>query len=276
MLHRLNILTRLILLLSINILALTFDNVKNLIALTLLSLAIWASTRPNMDRIKFTALIVVPTMWSFVLMQGLFYSAEPKTVLLVIIPPNFPILGQLTGGLYLIYQGLIYGLIQSLRMVSVILVGLAVAWSSTDTEVFQVLRHYLKSQKLTVAVGLAVRFLDEFQENLKLVRINLDLVSKSRNIFKRFINIVIPLTAYIIRKTYTISLSLIYRGFTLSSEVKRSRKIALSAVDKIIIVCSLGIAITFAVMKILTLLFLYGILYIPQLSYLYTWVVYHV
>jgi len=275
MLRRLNIITRLMILLSINILALTFDNVKNLVLLTLISLAIWLSTRPNMDRVKFTLLIVVPTMWSFVLMQGLFYSAEPKTVLLVIIPPNFPVLGQLTGGLYLIYQGLIYGLVQSLRMVSVILVGLAVAWSSSETEVFQVLRHYLRSRKLTVAVGLAVRFLDEFQENLKLVRVNMKILSRTRNILKTFTNIVIPLTAYIIRKTYTIALSLIYRGFTLARE-ENVEKPRLSMLDRSLIASSLGIALTFAIMKILTLFFLYGILYVPQLSYLYTWVVYHV
>lgn len=275
MLNKINILSRLVLLLSINILALTFDNVKNLIILTVISFLIWLSTKPNIDRIKFTALIVVPTMWSFVLMQGLFYSAEPKTVILVIVPPNFPIIGQLTGGLYLIYQGLIYGLVQSLRMVSVLLVGLAVAWSSTETEVFQVLRHYLKSRKLTVAVGIAVRFLDEFQENLKLVRLNMRLMSETKNIFRKFINIVVPLTAYIIRKTYTITLALVYRGFTLTRQEVGERP-KLSMIDKILIISCLSVALAFAVMKILTLLFLYGILYIPQLSYLYTWVVYHV
>ncbi|NPB00095.1 MAG: hypothetical protein GXO10_01855 [Crenarchaeota archaeon] len=275
MLHKVSILTRLALLLSINILALTFDNVKNLIILTIISFLIWLSTRPSIDRIKFTALIVLPTMWSFVLMQGLFYSAEPKTVILVIIPPNFPIIGQLTGGLYLIYQGLIYGLVQSLRMVSVLLVGLAVAWSSNETEVFQILRHYLKSRKLTIAVGIAVRFLDEFQENLRLVRLNMRLMSETKNIFKKFINIVIPLTAYIIRKTYTITLALIYRGFTLARQEVGERP-RLSVRDKVMIVLCLGIALVFAIMKILTLLFLYGILYVPQLSYLYTWVVYHV
>ncbi len=275
MLHRLHILTRLIILLSVNILALTFDKVSNLVYLTLFSLFIWLLSKPGVDRLKFTSMIVFPTMWSFILLQGLFYSSEPKTVILVLIPQNFPILGKITGGLYLTYQGLIYGLIQSLRMVAVILVGLSVAWTSTDTEVFKILRRYFKNIKVTVAVGVAVRFLDEFLNELKLIITNYRLTYRYRNPIKIVKHIIIPLTAQIIRRSYTLTLALIYRGYLKAREVYNIND-RLSIVDKSIIVISLSLAIVLAIMKILTLLFLYGIVYIPQLSYMYTWVVYNI
>ncbi len=275
MFNRIHILTRLIILLSVNILALTFDKVSNLIYLAIFSIFIWSISKPTLDRIKFTLMIVLPTMWSFILLQGLFYSAEPKTVLLVIVPPNFPIIGKLTGGLYLIYQGLIYGLIQSLRMISVILVGLSVAWSSTETEVFRILRRYLKSVKITVAVGVAVRFLDQFLNELKIVITNYRLTCKSRNPIKMMKSIVIPLIAQIIRRAYTLTLALIYRGYLEARQVQSvdDEEFKLTLVNKLIVVISLSIAVILAILKILTLLFLYGIVYIPQLVYVYTWVV---
>ncbi len=270
MLSRLNLITRLSVLLAVNILALSFDKVQNLVYLTLFSLAVWTLSRPNLDRAKFTAIVVIPVVWSFVLMQGLFYSAEPKTVLLVIVPPSFPVIGWLTGGLYIIYQGLIYGLVQSLRMVSVLLVGMAVAWSTSESEVFRTLLHYIRNLKLAIAAGIAVKFLDTFIVETKTLNVVLQVHSKDR-FPRKLIRIVYVLSAQMMRRCYTITLALLSRGISDIQNVKVPRQ-GLSPIDKAIIISALSFAIVIATLKILTMLFLYGILYVPSLGYLYRWV----
>ena len=270
MLNRVNLITRLSILLAVNILALSFDKVQNLIYLTLFSLFVWALSRPNLERVKFTAMIVIPVIWSFVLMQGLFYSAEPKTVLLVLVPPNFPIIGWLTGGLYIIYQGLIYGLVQSLRMVSVLMVGMAIAWSTSESEVFKTLMNYFKNIKLAVATGIAIKFLDTFITEVKTLNV-VSQVHFREKFPRKLIRIVYVLSAQMLRRCYTITLALLSRGIS-GIEKIRAKEQKLTVVDKIIITCALSLALTVAVLKILTVLFLYGILYVPSLGYLYKWV----
>ncbi len=266
MLSKLSPLTRLILLISVNILAISLDKVENLVFLTLASLGVWASTRPDIRKVKFTLMIVLPVMWSIVLMQGLFYRGEPKTVLLVIIPQSTPILGQLTGGVYLYYQGLIYGLIQSLRLVSAVLVGLAVAWSTTESELIKTLR--AGSKKLAVAVGIAIRSLDVVSSELNIAMLNTRLTSK-KALFLRIERIIKPLVVQVLRRSYIMTLALLSRGFNPDS--KERLRLRMTLIDKVIIGLMLGIAVTVGVIKLLSVLFLFDVLYIPALDYLYRW-----
>jgi len=271
MLARLNFIVKLTLILTFNIYALVFDKVENLILLTLAACVVWALSKPNIDKVKFTLMIVLPVMWSIILMQGLFYRAEPKTILLVLVPPNFPVIGWLTGGLYLYYQGLIYGLVQSLRFVSVILVGLAVAWSSTGSEIIRTLRNYVKSQKLTVSLSVAVRFLDTIRQEVKTVLTAVRLYVKTRSIFELMQHVVIPLISQSVRRSYTLTLALLSRGFSECRKVKTG--VRLTVVDKILILLLIVPALVLAMLKILTVLFLYDMLYIPELSHVYKWVI---
>ncbi len=263
---RLSPITRLVLLVSVNILAISLDKVRNLILLTLASLALWASTKPDMRKIRFTLMLVLPVMWSIVLMQGLFYRGEPKTVLLVIIPENLPVLGPLTGGVYLYYQGLIYGLVQSLRLVSAMLAGLAVAWSTTESELIRILS--IGSRKLSIAVGVAIRSIDVISSELNVVMLNVKLTSR-RGVSLKIRRIVRPLVAQVLRRSYVMSLALLSRGFNPES---RSRvKLNLSLLDKVVIAVTLGFAVFIGIVKLLTMLFLYNLLYVPALDYLYRW-----
>jgi len=173
--------TKLAVLLAFNILALTFDKVENLLALTFTSIAIYALTRPNIERIKLTALVVVPPMWGMMLLQALFYQEWPRTVLAVIVPPSTPILGPLTGGVYLYYQGFLYGLKQSLRLVSVMLLGLAIAWTTGEGALLKALRSSISNQKLTIAVTIAARFLHVVINEVKTTYISLSLSRESAN-----------------------------------------------------------------------------------------------
>jgi len=266
MLHKLNIAARIAILVAVNILALSLDKVENLVALTLASLSIWAATRPDMRKVKFTLMIILPVVWSIVLMQGLFYRGEPKTVILVLIPQSVPIIGQLTGGVYLYYQGLIYGLVQSLRLVSVMLVGLAVAWSTTESELIRMLG--TKSRRLSVAVGVAIRSLDVVSSELSTVQLNVRLTSRGSLLLKAQ-QIVRPLIVQVLRRSYIMTLALLSRGFNPDRPVRTSVRLSLR--DKIVIITALALSGTIGIIKLLALLFLYDILYIPVLENLYRW-----
>ncbi len=259
-------------LVSFNILALTFDQLRNLVCLTILSGSFYLLSRPNLERLKMTLLIILPPVWGITLLQALFYQEWPRTVLAVIIPPEMPVIGWLTGGVYLYYQGFLYGLKQSLRLVSVMLLGLAIAWTTSESKLLRILRGTLSNQKLSVGVSIAVKSLHIITNEVKTVRIVLILSKFNLLNPKNIAKLVIPLIAQVIRRSYTLTLALLSKGFNPERRVK-SNITKLKVIDKIVITSSLGIALSLGILKLLALLFLLDILYIPEFRDLYWWVI---
>lgn len=59
-------------------------------------------------------------LWGSISSQALFFAQNPRTPLFMLISPDFPFLGSLTGGLYIYREGIIYGAVQGMRTASMI------------------------------------------------------------------------------------------------------------------------------------------------------------
>lgn len=264
--------TKISALIAFNILALTFDQFQNLVILTILSGIFYAFSKPNLEKLKITLLLILPPVWGITLLQALFYQEWPRTILAIIIPPEVPIIGWLTGGVYLYYQGFLYGLKQSLRLVSVMLLGLAITWTTNENILLRALRSTLGNQKLSVGISIAVRFFHTITNEAKTVYTVSTLSKFKITSFRNAIRLLIPLIAQVIRRSYTLTLALLSKGFNPDKKIKSST-IKLSTIDKVIISISLTIAISLGIIKLLTVLFLLDILYIPMLRDVYWWVI---
>jgi energy-coupling factor transport system permease protein len=270
---RLSFTAKLTLLAAFNILAIALDYLPNLIALTVVAVVIWAVARPSGDRLKLTALVVIPSVWSVVILQGLFYTGWPKTVIFTIIPPETPVAGWLTGGVYLTYQGMLYGLRQSLRIISVAFVGLAVVWTSTEREIVAELRRLLKNAALSVGVTISVRFFDIFTQDAKASMVAYR-TAGNRRLGVGMFRLIVPLAVQVLRRSYVVTLALITRGFNPRARISAATR--LGVLDLVVITASLAVATTIGLLKLLTLLYIIDVLYIPQLRELYWYVVNYV
>ncbi len=260
---------KLLILLSFNVLALTFDKLENLVLLAILGCLAYVAGRPAASKIKITALVVLPPMWGIVLSQALFYQAWPRTVILTIIPPETPIIGWMTGGVYLYYQGLVYGIQQSLRLVAVVLVGLTVSWTTGEGALLRTLRRSLGNSKLSISVSIGVRFLRTITDEVKSVYTVFRLSGFKLTRPGDVARFTVPLVAQVVRRSYMISLTLFSRGFnpTRKSRMGEMRPSMTTLLSLLFLLFSLGLAL----IKVLTVLFLLDVLYVPTLKQIYFW-----
>ena len=121
--------------------------------------ALYAASGFPGSKLRLAAGIVLLTVWGTMLAQALFYASVPRTAVLVLIPRDFPVLGGITGGLCIYREGLAYGAVQSLRIVTMIGLGLLVCWTTDPGEFLGVLVRLKVPYGVAFMTVTALRFL---------------------------------------------------------------------------------------------------------------------
>ena len=138
--------TRIALVLNVGVMALVLDHSTALGVLVALSLLPFVRNIQWLGRAVALAALVV---WSTVLSQALFYSAEPRVAVFHI------------GGLTVWREGITYGLVQSMRVVAVGLAGVALSLHTPPDRLFSALLRLRVPFGLALMAGTAFRFLPE-------------------------------------------------------------------------------------------------------------------
>jgi energy-coupling factor transport system permease protein len=125
---------KLALLLSVAVLVVLIDAPWSLAGILGVVATLYAVSGLPGAKLRLAAAILLLTVWGTMLSQALFYASVPRTVVLVLIPRNLPVLGSITGGLYVYKEGLVYGAVQSLRIVTMIGLGLLMCWTTDPGE----------------------------------------------------------------------------------------------------------------------------------------------
>ena len=118
--QRLNGRTKLLVLFLFAILMITVDNPRTLFVLFSFTLLLHIVARTSIYKWKVLAVLLLLGLWGSMFSQALFYAQTPRSPLFVIISPEAGILGQLTGGLYVYREGILYGAVQGLRSASML------------------------------------------------------------------------------------------------------------------------------------------------------------
>lgn len=174
----------------------------------------------SVARWRVLAVLLLLGLWGSIVSQALFFAQTPRTPLAVLISPELPILGRITGGMYIYQEGIIYGAVQGLRSAAMLSLGLFVCWTSDPRQLLQALIDWKLPPQIACMLVTAIRFLPvlaaetgEIWTALRLRRAD----RKQRLFFLRNLrHIAKPLLARSLRRAHTLALSLVSRGFFLA------------------------------------------------------------
>lgn len=230
--QRLNGRTKLLVLFLFAILMITVDNPRTLFVLFSFTLLLHIVARTSIYKWKVLAVLLLLGLWGSMFSQALFYAQTPRSPLLVIISPEAGILGQLTGGLYVYREGILYGAVQGLRSASMLTLGLLVCWTSDPRQLLQAMLAWRLSPQLAFMLVTAIRFLPVLAAETGEIITALQLRSDSQRgrtaVLRHLPYIAKPLLARCLRRAQTLALSVVSRGFFLAGARKRKEVWALS------------------------------------------------
>jgi len=212
-------------------------------------------------------------VWSTLLSQALFYSELPRTVLVRLIPP-FEWGGRHWAGMSLSREGALYGLAQSLRLLSVMLAGLAVCLSTSPERLLAALGRL----RVPVAVGFttvtALRFMPLLVDELATVRRAQRLRGYTtrkwgRGTLGSEVAVFYPVLAAGLRRATTLAASVASRGFDPLGRRTYYPPLRISSVEWVLLAVLTATWVSIAVTKLLYWLYLAELYYRSSLRGLY-------
>lgn len=156
--HRLDPRVKIFLLVFVASVAVAVDSARTLLVLFALSLAATATARLSLSRLKLIGIMVALTVWGTMFGQAIFYGQFPRTIALTLVPKTFPLLGPLTGGIYMYREGFVYGAVQSLRFSAAMCFGLLVCWTTDARDLLAGLKRLRVPYGLSFMTVTALRF----------------------------------------------------------------------------------------------------------------------
>lgn len=223
--QRLNGRTKLLFLFLFAILMITVDNPRTLFVLFTVTLLLHMAARTSIYKWKVLAVLLLLGLWGSMFSQALFFAQTPRTPLFVIISPETPFLGQLTGGLYIYREGILYGAVQGLRSAAMLSLGLLVCWTSDPRQLLQALLAWRLPPQLAFMLVTAIRFLPvlaaETGEVITALQLRSDSQSGRTAVLRHLPYIAKPLLARCLRRAQTLALSVVSRGFFLAQAAPR-------------------------------------------------------
>ena len=157
--QKLNGRTKLLFLFLFAILMITVDNPRTLFILFTFTLLLHLAAKTSIYKWKVMAILLLLGLWGSMFSQALFFAQTPRTPLFVLIAPEAGFIGQLTGGLFIYREGILYGAVQGLRSASMLALGLLVCWTSDPRQLLQALLAWRLPPQMAFMLVTAIRFL---------------------------------------------------------------------------------------------------------------------
>ena len=127
-----------------------------LVGLLVLTLVPWFLVRPPLARLRMLFILVAMTSVGSMVSQGFFYTFEPRTEWLKVLP-----------GLSLSREGVFYGAVVALRLISVLAAGSLVVFTTHPSEMILALTKLRVPHWFAFMLTLSLRFLPETVEQGK-------------------------------------------------------------------------------------------------------------
>ncbi len=140
-------------------LVILLDSPSSLLACFVLSLLLVTSSFPSLRQIRLLLIFLFLTTWGLVYSQGIFYNAYPRTVLITLVPAEFPLLGEWTNGIRIYREGIFHGIIQSLRFNTTLVIGCYIVWTTQPRDLLLALGRLHVPGALAFMVTSALHFI---------------------------------------------------------------------------------------------------------------------
>ncbi len=151
--------TKILIMMICGCLVILLDSPSSLFACFVLSLLLVTSSFPSIRQIRLLLIFLFFTTWGLVYSQGIFYNAYPRTVLITLVPAEFPLIGEWTGGIRLYHEGMFHGIIQSLRFNTTLVIGCYIVWTTQPRDLLLALGQLRVPGALAFMVTSALHFI---------------------------------------------------------------------------------------------------------------------
>lgn len=272
----------LLLVLQLALAALLVEQPPALLLLAGLAGLYWVSG-PSRRHVWWVGAALILSTWSICITQGLFYQGWPRTPLFTLVPAAwFP---QGEGGLVLYREGLWHGLVQSLRLDVMLLLGAGLLGRYAADELTAALAVLRLPRVLGFLVAVVLRYLPLMLGELRTIwtaqRMRGLRIGGDNWRFAPWHTaragraLLVPLLAGTIRRADEIATALHSRGFSVQA-VPREPRAALAWPERMVVAGGWTLLAALAGAYLLTRLHLAGVYSLPRLQGLYAWVVAYV
>ena len=224
-------------------------------------------------QLKLVCFFVGLSLWATVFSQALFYQTFPRTILLTLLPKDFPFLGKLTGGIYVYKEGLTYGLVQGLRLASTLALGLLICFTTEPKDILLALMALKVPYVLSFMVMTALRFIpllsEEFMQVIMAQHSKGFEPFKFQNLPKIPFVLLTPVLANALRRSYTLAAAAYSRGFSLLESPKFLPCLRIKWTERLIGISVLSFALIIVAIKLLYFLYIQEIFYYPAWEWIY-------
>jgi energy-coupling factor transport system permease protein len=267
--HRLDVRTKLIMLLCVAVLGMALNQWKALACLYLAVLGLVVLARLSGDKIKALVIVSFLTIWGIMWVQAVFYDAYPRTPLFYLLPPmlvspSLPVVGGLWDGVAIYYEGFTHGIAQSLRMIAPMTLGLLIFWTEDPIKMLTGLKKLKLPYAISFMVMTCLRFVPITLGEAR-ITINSQRLRKYKpfdpkgillgyGIYKTTVQVLVPLLANCVRKSANMAMSADSRAFRASEQRTELHEAKLKAGDRIVVLISL--CATFLILTCKFLLYL--------------------
>ena len=274
LLHRLDARVKLCFLGCCALFVILVESGKSLFCLFSFILCLHGMARMSLERWKLLSLFVLLGMWGTMMSQALFYNQEPRTILACLVPPLTPLVGALTGGVFVYREGLEYGAVQALRSGSMMAAGLLLVWTSDSRSLLRSLMAWKLPYELSFMLTTGLRFLPVLFQETAIVLTAQRLQGEGVLRWWRPDEIVplarktlFPILARTLRRAATLAASAESRGFGRKQRLKVT--LPLPKWQKRFCLLLLFLMVLLVALKSLSLLAFYGVCYCSWCQPLY-------
>ena len=205
--------------------------------------------RPSAATLRTTAKMMGAVFALTVISQGFFYYFEPRTPLFVLLEKGSGLPGRLTGGIALYKEGLVYGMVQSMRLFSAAVMSMIIVMSTYPSDLVLGLKRLGVPEKIAFMLTMGIRFLPAIMEESRRIMTAQKLrglkIKGVKGNFAAFRSLIVPLITDSLRHGRRIALAAEVRGFTgTRTEIKNLKFAWLDWSALFTVITVVGVSIT--------------------------------
>ena len=186
-----------------------------------LTLVPWCLVHPPLARLRLLFVLIGTTVVGTMISQGFFYGFEPRTEILTLLP-----------GLSLCREGVVYGAIVSLRLLSVLAAGALVVFTTHSSDLILALAKLRVPHSFAFMLTLALRFLPEtIEQGNRILAAQQLRGAGGRGLlsaFRRFRLLVVPLLVVSLRSARQVALAAEVRAYSYNRVPSRDLRFAMA------------------------------------------------
>ena len=218
--HRLDGRTKIFMLAVAAFCSISIDSPRTLFLLFIASLGLHLAARSSLERWRILLLFLLFGIWGAMVSQALFYNQEPRTVVACLALPSTPVIGRLTGGIFIYREGLEYGAVQALRSGIMLTVGLLICWTSDPRQLLKSFLAWKMPYELAFMLITGIRFLPVIFNETAIVLTAQRLrgfeplrIFLPRRLIQTAFQTLFPILVRIMRRAATLTYTVESRGF---------------------------------------------------------------